>query len=149
MDHVAILKKSLGLLPKIISGEKSVESRWYVSRFAPWDKVAAGDTVYFKNAGEDVFVKAIVGKVLQFENLTEEKIRNILAEYGERIGIERSKWSSWIAPLAKTKHYCILIFLNDPQEIKPFKINKTGFGNSCAWLCVGKIENVVERFITR
>lgn len=29
MEHVAIMKKSWGLTRKILSGEKTIESRWY------------------------------------------------------------------------------------------------------------------------
>jgi hypothetical protein len=44
-DHVAILRKSSGLLEKILAGEKKIESRWYSARFTPWDQISAGDTV--------------------------------------------------------------------------------------------------------
>ena len=54
MDHVAIMNKSWGLIPKILSGSKTIESRWYKTKRTPWDKIAKGDTVYFKNSGEQV-----------------------------------------------------------------------------------------------
>ncbi len=37
MDHVAVMKKSWGLVPKILAGEKICESRWYKSKRPPWD----------------------------------------------------------------------------------------------------------------
>jgi len=66
MDHIAIMKKSWGLLPKILSGEKTCESRWYKFKRDPWDKVKEGDTLWFKDSGEPVSVKARVRKVSQF-----------------------------------------------------------------------------------
>jgi len=44
MDHVAILSKKYELLDKIISGEKTIESRWYVNRIAPWNKMTYSPT---------------------------------------------------------------------------------------------------------
>ncbi|MEI7477466.1 MAG: hypothetical protein WCJ81_02865 [bacterium] len=41
MDHVAIMKKSRKLIPKIVSGEKTIESRWYQTKRAPWNTVHA------------------------------------------------------------------------------------------------------------
>lgn len=69
MNHIAIMKKSWELIPKIISGEKTIESRWYKNRIAPWDRISEGDTVYFKDSGEPVSAVATVSKVLQFDNL--------------------------------------------------------------------------------
>jgi len=73
MHHLAIMKKSMKLLPKIISGEKTIESRWYTTRRAPWNRITANDTVYFKNTGEPVIVSARVAKVIFHENLNQKK----------------------------------------------------------------------------
>ncbi|OGD08895.1 hypothetical protein A2397_01375 [Candidatus Amesbacteria bacterium RIFOXYB1_FULL_44_23] len=131
MDHVAIMKKSWGLLPKILSGKKTIESRWYKNRSAPWGKIMAGDTVYFKNSGEKVTVKAEVTKVLQFENLNQKKIKSVLLEYGERDGIDDI---SLYYDLFKDKKYCLLIFLCNAQEIEPLEISKNGYGSMAAWI---------------
>jgi hypothetical protein len=142
MDHVAILDKSRQLLPKIISGEKTIESRWYVSRFAPWSRIFAEDTIYFKNSGEAVTARATVTKVLQFSDLDKKKIREIISNYGREIGFKSSEVKQWVNSYTASKHYCILIFLKDPKQIKPFRISKAGFGASCAWMCVGTIKGV-------
>ncbi len=130
MDHVAILKKSWKLKEKILSGEKTIESRWYAAKVAPWDRINAGDVVYFKESGEPVSVKADVEKVLQFADLSEEKIKEILVLYGSQMGVGDSFFEK-----VNYKQYCILVFLKDVEEINPFNINKAGFGNMAAWLC--------------
>lgn len=79
MDHVAIMKKSWGFLPVILSGEKTIESRWYLNRAVPWGRINAGDRVYFKDSGQPVSAVAHVAKVLQFENVTPRRIRDILS----------------------------------------------------------------------
>jgi len=140
MDHVAILSKKYGLLDKIISGEKTIESRWYVNRIAPWNKITKGETIYFKNSGEPVTAKAYVKRVLQFD-LKHKKVKDILSEFGKRIGFNSKDMNKWIE-MYKNKNYCILMFLENPTKIKPFKINKKGFGINSAWLCINNINKI-------
>lgn len=45
MDHVAILRKDWKLLPKILSGEKTIESRWYQTKRGSYNKIKEG-TLY-------------------------------------------------------------------------------------------------------
>lgn len=141
MDHVAIMKKSWGLLPRILSGQKTIESRWYQSRRLPWGKIAANDVVYFKNSGNPVTVKAVVENVLSFSGLTPEKIKNILNEYAQDIGIEKNKERQFFA-LCKDKKYCLLIFLKNPERVQPFEIDKTGFGMMSPWLTIENIDKI-------
>lgn len=138
MDHVAIMKKSWGLLPKILSGEKKIESRWYLNKSVPWGKISAGDTVYFKNSGESVTVRAKVEKVISFENLKPETVRRVLNEYGHDDGIEGRELPTYLN-LFRDKRYCLLIFLKNPRSIQPFNIDKKGFGAMAAWLMVENI----------
>lgn len=141
MDHVAIMRKSWGLTDKILSGRKTIESRWYMSRAAPWDRIKPGDKVYFKNSGEPVRVRAEVEKVLQFSDLKPEKVREILDEYGKMDGIEKADVGKFFG-MFKDKRYCMLIFLRDARETEPFEIDKSGFGSMSAWVTVEDVERV-------
>jgi ASC-1-like (ASCH) protein len=139
MDHVAIMRKSWGLVPKILSGEKIIESRWYKNKAAPWGKINTGDVVYFKNTGEAVSVRADVSKVLSFEDLTPDKVREILEKYGKDDGIDDiEKYYE----MFKEKKYCLLIFLGRSLKVDPFWINKKGFGAMAAWICVEDINKI-------
>ena len=135
------MKKSWGLLPKIVSGEKIIESRWYKNKSAPWGKIKKGDTVYFKNSGEPVSVKAEVKNVLEFEELTPRKVKEILNKYGKDDGIVPKELPKFYK-LLEDKKYCLLIFLKNPKQIKPFNISKKGFGMMSAWLCVGSVTKI-------
>ena len=42
----------------------------------------------------------------------------------------------------KKKRYCILVFLKDVEKITPFEIDKTGYGNACAWISVEDIDTL-------
>jgi ASC-1-like (ASCH) protein len=135
------MKKSWRLTGKILSGQKKIESRWYLGKHNPWDKIIVGDIVYFKDSGEPVSIKAKVKKVIQFSDLTQKRVRDILAKYGDADGLEKEKIPEFFERF-KDKKYCILIFLENPQKIKPFEINKIGFGMMAAWITVNNINRI-------
>jgi len=141
MFHIAIMRKSWGLIPKILSGEKKIESRWYKNRSAPWGKIKIGDTVYFKNTGELVSVKVKVKEVKQYDNLDFEKVKALLSQYGDQDGINKNDIEKYFN-LFKDKRYCILVFLEQPEKIEPFDINKKGFGAMAAWLVIEDINSI-------
>jgi len=141
IEHIAIMKKSWKLTEKILTGEKKIESRWYASKYAPWDRIKKGETVYFKDSGEPVTIKAEVEKVTQFEDLTPEKVKEILQTRGEEDGIQAEQIPYYFE-LFKDKKYCMLIYLKNAQKIKPFEINKKGFGMMAAWLTVPDINTI-------
>lgn len=141
MDHVAIMNKSWNLIPKILDGRKRIESRWGKNRSVPWGKIFKDDFVYFKNAGEDVIAKAKVFKVKKFESLDRETVKSILKKYGGKGGIAVNSVKETLA-WTRGKKYCTLIFLKDAVAIKPFKVNKKGFGSSCAWMTVKSVSEI-------
>ncbi len=136
MHHVAIMNKSWKLIPKIISGEKAIESRWYQTKRTPWNTAKAGDTIYFKNAGELIIAKAEIEKVIQYEIKDVKDIQKIIKQYGKGICLVNTKPETW----GKLPKYCILLFLKNPSYFKkPFQINKKGFGIGAAWITVPNI----------
>lgn len=139
MHHVAIMKKSWGLIPKILSGEKTIESRWYQTRRTPWNKIKVGDRVYFKNSGERVIAQAEVSGVMQFEIRNLSDIKKVVKKYGKEICLINNDPKTW----ETRPKYCILIKLKNPKLIpKPFSINKQGFGSAAAWLTVKNITSI-------
>lgn len=141
MDHVAIMKKSWGLTQKILSGQKKIESRWYKSKHSPWGKIEKGDIVYFKDSGKPVSIRVKVEKIITFSDLTAQKVRGILSEYGKDNGIENTKLEEFFE-VFKNKKHCLLIFLKNPEKVRPFEINKVGFGMMSAWLTLENIDRI-------
>ena len=135
MDHIAIMSTKHDLIGAILSSKKTIESRWYKTKRAPWDKVKKEEWVYFKESGGLVIARAQVEKVLQFDYLTIAKAHQIIEQYGKEILIQDSEVEQWAAG----KKYCILIFLKNPETLLPFSIVKTGFGNAAAWLVMDDI----------
>jgi hypothetical protein len=141
MDHIAILDKKRKLLDKILSGEKTIESRWYKHRCAPWNAISQGDMIYFKDCACPVTAKARVKDVLFFDRLDKEKVVMILKKYGKAICLETLEYTGYYVG----RNYCILVFLENVSKIEPFNIDKTGFGNANAWLTVKDIDKIKKR----
>lgn len=137
------MRKTWGLTQKILSGEKTIESRWYMNRYKPWNDINRGDIVYFKDAGEPVKIQTVVDKVIQFENLTSQKVSQILNQYAKAdgLGVNKKSINSFFQ-LFKNKRYCLLVFLKDPKQVKPFTINKSGFGAMASWITVDNLNKV-------
>lgn len=140
MQHIAIMKPSWKLIPSILSGRKTIESRWYQSRRAPWDRIKKGDIVYFKNSGQAVTAQALVSKVMQFSFSDITEVEAVVKKYGKQIGLLHRDPKTW----GRVPKYCILIFLEQPTLLKKsFNINKAGFGSAAAWLCVEEVRNII------
>lgn len=123
------------LIPKILAGEKTVESRWYQTRRGPWDGIAAGDAVFFKDSGKPVTARARVARVLQLEIKNVADARRIVREHGRAIQIVNPDPKRW----GRLPRYCVLVFLADPKPVAPFRIDKRGFGSAAAWLTVRNV----------
>lgn len=148
MDHIAILRKSNikkgdNLLKAILDGKKTIESRWYVHKIAPWNNIKIGETIFFKESGCPVTAKALISDVIQYDNLTPTIIEEIIVKYGKLIspGTNLESFLFWGKKQVKKK-YCILVFLKDIEKIEPFNINKQGFGISAAWLTTQDINRI-------
>lgn len=141
MVHVAIMKKSWGLVDKIISGEKIIETRWYKNKAKPYKDVKESEVIYFKDSGGPVRAKAIIAKVEKFEDLDNEKIGILMKRFSKfDLGVE--KIPKEIEEYIKDKRYALIIYLKDVKEIQPFKINKKGFGLMSAWITVSSINEI-------
>ena len=138
MDHVAIMQKSWGFTEKIATGQKTIESRWYKVKYTSWGRISPDDNIYFKNSGEPVTIQAKISRVINFSDLTPEKVQTILEDYGKEMGIDEPDMPKFLE-MFKHKKYCILIYLKDAQQILPFEINKQGLGARSSWISVESI----------
>ncbi|MDE1970446.1 MAG: hypothetical protein KGI50_02595 [Patescibacteria group bacterium] len=139
MHHVAIMNPSWKLIPKIISGEKSIESRWYRTKRTPWNRIKKGDAVFFKNSGAPVLARADVCDIMQFVIRGACDAEDIILNYGKEICLVENDPSLWHA----IPRYCILVRLGHPCAVSmPFHINKKGFGCGAAWLTIPDIATI-------
>ena len=126
MQHIAILKEPF--FSMVLSGEKTIESRWSYNKIAPYNKVKIGDTILIKKTGCNVTAVAKVSKV-KFYNLTPELVEDIRIKYGKLIGTE--KFEDWKTTLSKK--YCTLIWLIDVKRIDPLVVTRS---NGAGWICL-------------
>ncbi len=142
-DHVAIMRKSWGLTHKILVGEKTIETRWYKTKSRPWDRIFSGDRIFFKDSGNPVTIVATVKKVEQYENLTPKKVVRLLSKYAKKdgLGIDTGSIAKF-QNLFRDKKYLIVVFLENAKKVKPFEIDKTGFGSQSAWITVDDIRQI-------
>lgn len=124
MQHIAILKQPF--FDMVLSGEKTIESRWSMVKVAPYKKVSVGDKILLKETGKDVTAIANVKKV-QFYELTPEIVEDIRIKYGKQIGTD--KFEDWKSTLQKK--YCTLIWLDEVTPVAPIKVKRS---NGAGWI---------------
>jgi ASC-1-like (ASCH) protein len=139
MNHIAILKQPF--FDKILSGEKTIESRWSMAKRTPYGIIKPGDTIYLKETGKPVTAVATAGKVI-FYYLTTKPAKAILQEHAKALGVEDVP--GFLASIAGKK-YCTLIYLQGVKSIKPFEIDKKGYGNMAAWISIDSVEKIKKK----
>lgn len=116
--HLAIFVGST--INDIISGRKTIESRFSLGRVLPYGQITKDDEILLKKSGGDVIGKVIADNVLYYDNLTPESIAILRKEYGKELCVNDNFWQT------KSKsRYGTLIFLKKPERfLVPIKIHK-------------------------
>ena len=127
------MSKDLPWLKRIKCGTKTIESRWYNQKRKPWQAIAVGDRVFFKNTGESVKVLAQVSHVVFYADLNSPEVADLLNQYGKQLGLLEAEKAAFFQKVALRK-FCVLVFLANVTEVAPFSINKKGFGSMSAWI---------------
>lgn len=117
--HLAIFKGEGADL--ILSGTKTVESRFSKRRNPPFGVISAGDLVYIKPSGKDIIGQFRVKKVIFYDGLDLSDLSNLREKYGSQLAVEEDYWKS-----KETARYGTLIFIGevDPFITSPIKIPK-------------------------
>ena len=84
MEHIAILSHK-SVLDKILSGQKTVESRFSRLKSLPFGQINEGDKLYFKLSGGPVLGKAIVTRVEEYDNLTPGRVNELAKRYEKEL----------------------------------------------------------------
>lgn len=124
MKHIVIFRQLF--FDMVLSGEKTIESRWSMKKVAPYYKVKVGDELLLKQTSHDVTATAKVKDVKYFE-LTPQIADEIKAKWNKEIGIY--KFENW--DLYRNKKYCTLIWLEDVKQIEPLKVKRS---NGSGWI---------------
>lgn len=114
--HLAIFKGDGA--EKILSGKKRVESRFSKKKNPPFLQIAVGDLVYIKPSGQDVIGQFRVEKVIFYDGLEIEEIKE---RFGKQLAVDQGYWKG-----KENCRYGTLIFIGevDPFITAPIKIPK-------------------------
>ncbi len=116
--HLVILKRFY--LDMILSGRKTIESRFLKTRRRFFDRLDAGDILFLKESSGPVCGKAKVAAVKKFENLQPSRIKKIKEQYNQSICGTEEYWKSKLS-----SRYGILVRLADIERIEPVNIRKS------------------------
>jgi hypothetical protein len=139
MDHIVYVDAKARELEKLLAGEKTMIVRGAAGRKLPYGRVNAGDLLFFlQNNGEgQVRASTRVSNVFNSEKLTEDQSGDLLKTNQSKLALTPEQARRWAG-----KRYLVLVELKDVQEVRPFLIDRSEFGNMDDWLPVEQIENV-------
>jgi allophanate hydrolase subunit 2 len=139
MDHIVYLDAQAKELENLLSGSKAMIIRGATGRKLPHGRVDAGDMLYFinNNAEGKVRAKAKVKSAFHSEKMTEDESHALVKKNQPKLSLTEKQIKRWAG-----KRYIVLIEVADVQEIPPFAIDKSKYGNMDDWLPVEKIESV-------
>jgi hypothetical protein len=140
MDHVVYLDTAAKEMVNILAGKKTMILRGATGRKMPYGRVEAGDMLYFLNNDAKGLVKAraSVMRVLNSEALIEEGSLQLINQHQAGLQLTEKQLKRWGG-----KRYLVLIWIGKAEEVKPFKVDKSAYGNMDDWLPVGDIEGVI------
>lgn len=139
MDHVVYLDSKANEFKKIIDGNKTMIIRGATGRKLPYGRVNQSDILYFINNNAEGFVKAkaVVKSVFNSDKMSPVESTILVEKYQNKLNLSESQFKKWAG-----KRYVVLIELDNFEEIKPFAIDKSNYGNMDDWLPVNKIDSV-------
>lgn len=138
MDHLAIMNKRF--INKLLSGEKTIESRWSKFKRIPFRKVAKGDTIYFKISSGPVLAKANATKInFYHRDLDIESINEFVSKNYKKLGLNNKNETIQYLEQNKEKKYGTFITLSKIENINPFNVSKKGHGIRSSWIIVPDI----------
>ncbi|OGE25575.1 hypothetical protein A3H85_00145 [Candidatus Daviesbacteria bacterium RIFCSPLOWO2_02_FULL_40_8] len=130
--YISAVRKHLAIMPTlvidaIISGNKTVETRFSKHKIVPFGFVSVGDLVYLKPPGEEVIGQFRVKKVFYFSGLEKQDIEHIFAEYGGRFLIGDDSFDKRYRKEKLESKFATLIFIKDPERFltSPIRIQKS------------------------
>jgi hypothetical protein len=139
MDHVVYVDAKANELASILSGEKTMIIRGAAGRKMPYGRVEPEDTLYLiENDGSGlVRARAQVKSVLNSTKMTPEESTALVEQNQDQLQLTRAQHKRWAG-----KRYLVLIEIQGAEDIEPFGIDKSHYGNMDDWLPVGEIDKV-------
>lgn len=114
--HLAIFAEPF--LSMVLSGEKTIESRFSRNRCAPYEQIGAGDIILLKEVAGPICGLVLARRIWCYD-LSNEPIGSIRHRFGADIRADDEFWSS-----RADASYATLIELDAPTSIPPVSCDK-------------------------
>ncbi len=139
MDHVVYLDAQAKEMDNLLAGQKTMIIRGAAGRKLPYGRVNDGDALYFINNNAEGLIKARakVKNVLNSEKMSKEESIALVQSHQDKLQLTPKQFKRWAG-----KRYIVLIQVEDVEELSPFPIDKSDYGNMDDWLPVENIEDV-------
>ena len=139
MDHVVYLDAKASEMENLIAGQKTMIIRGAAGRKLPYGRVSSGDVLYFINNNAEGLIKARakVKSVFNSEKMSREESTELVKSRQDKLQLTAKQFKRWAG-----KRYIVLIEIDEVEELSPFPIDKSDFGNMDDWLPVGNIKDV-------
>lgn len=119
-EHIAIMSHRT-ILDKILSGHKTIESRFSRVKTVPFGQVFAGDTVHFKLSGSYILGRAKVAQVEEYANLTPLGVDMLARRYMQQLALSED----FVVRKLESK-FATLIFLTEIAACEPWSYKQEG-----------------------
>jgi ASC-1-like (ASCH) protein len=110
MLHVAVLLKPY--LDLLLSGKKTIECRLTIQARDPYERIEAGERIYFKQSAGPYGATAVAEHVIFEDALTPRRIGELRRDYNDRICGDDSFWE-----LKRNSNFCTLIWLKEVEAV--------------------------------
>ena len=139
MDNVVYLDYKAKELENLQNGSKTMIVRGAMGRKLPYGKLNIADVLYFiENKGDGlVKAKAIVKSIFNSDKLTKNESVKLVEEHQNKLLLNAGLKKRFAG-----KRYLVLITIRCFENIEPFKIDRSDYGNMDDWLPVVNIESV-------
>ena len=117
--HLAIFKGDGGEL--ILTGKKTIESRFSKRKDPPFGLISPGDLVYIKPSGKDIIGQFKVKKVIFYDGLDKNEMEEIEGRYGKGLAVDATYFEK-----KNNSKFGTLIFISESSRFitSPVKIPK-------------------------
>lgn len=120
--HLAMMVEPF--MGRVERGEKTIESRWYLTKQAPYLEASEGDIIVFKLSGGAIrgWCKVVTTMFFHCHDRSEQKPATIVAKLRDGLGVDDGFEAS-----VADKRYVSLLFLGTfhPLEASAIRIGKT------------------------
>jgi ASC-1-like (ASCH) protein len=129
--HLVILKKPY--IDTILAGRKTIESRFYQTKYNWLTQVHTGDLLFLKASSGPVMATARVAAVKLFDNLNPAQIAALKEQYNHQIAASRQFWQDKM-----NSRFGLFVWLKDVHPIAPRFIRKADWR---AWVILTQNEH--------